>query len=120
MFGLAEQIRRHPAGIAAAVGEDQNLTGAGNHVDVHPAEDLALGSRDKDAAGADDFVHLGNRLRAVGQGCHRLGTAHAEDPGGPGDIGRGQGLGADGTVWPGRRDDIDFRHAGDPGRNHIH
>ena len=59
MLRLAQQVRRHPAGSLPAVGEHQDLAGAGDHVDAHLAEYLPLGRGHKDAAGAHDLIHRG-------------------------------------------------------------
>ena len=68
VLGLAEQVGGHPGGSAAAVGQDQDLAGAGDHVDAHLAVDLALGGGHIDVAGAHDLVHRRHALGAVGQG----------------------------------------------------
>ena len=79
VLGLAEQVGGDDAGVALAVGDDQDLAGTGHHVDGHLAEDLPLGLGHEGVAGADDLVHAGDALGAVGQGGYGLGPAHAED-----------------------------------------
>ena len=117
---LAQQIRRHPGGIGAAVGQYQHLGGPGDHVDVYPAEDLALGLRHVGVSGAHDLIHLRDGPGAVGQGGHRLGAAHLVDPGHAGDFGCGQDVGVHRPIPPGRRHHNDLPHSGDPGGNGIH
>ena len=75
MFGLAEQIHRHPFSGSAAIGQHQNLARAGNHVDAHGAEHAALGAGHIGIAGAGDLVHLGDGGCAIGQCGHGLRAA---------------------------------------------
>ena len=81
VLGLAQQVGGHPGGVAAAVGQHQDLAGACDHVDAHLAEDLPLGGGDIDVAGADDLVHRRDALGAVGQRGHGLCAAGLEDLG---------------------------------------
>ena len=120
MLGLAEQVRGHDLGVALAVGDDQNLTGPGHHVDAHLAEDLLFRLGHELVAGANDFVHLRHALGAIGQGGHRLGAAHPEDPVHPADAGGGQDIGGDLAVLPRGRDHTDLLHPRQLGRDAIH
>ena len=67
-----------PLRIGAGVGDDEDLRGAGDHVDADGPEHLALRLGDEGAAGTDDLVDARNGLRAVGERRHRLGTADAQ------------------------------------------
>ena len=81
VLGLAEQVHRDPVGRRRAVGEDEDLARAGDHVDADRAEDAPLGARDVGVAGAGDLVDGGNRLRAVGERADRLRAADREQRG---------------------------------------
>ena len=120
MLRLAQHVRRHPGRVTVPVGEHQDLAGPRDHVDAHLTEHLPLGRGHEDAAGAHDLVHRRNGLGAVGQGSHRLGTAHLENPVRPGDFRRRQGGIADGAVFVRRRHHNDFLHPGNPGGDHVH
>src|SRR5262249_61905739 len=54
-----------------AVGEDDDLGGAGDGVDADAAEDLALGLCHVGVAGADDAVHGSDGGGAAGECRHR-------------------------------------------------
>ena len=90
MLCLAEQVRRDPGRVRRAVGDDEDLAGPGDHVDIDKAEDLPLGFRDKGIAGADNLIDLRDCLRAIGQGGDGLGAAGLEDPVHPGNLRRRQ------------------------------
>ena len=79
VLGLTQQVGGHPGGVTAAVGQHQDLAGAGDHVDAHLAEDLPLGGGDIDVARADDLIHGRDGLGAVGQRSHGLCAACLED-----------------------------------------
>ena len=119
MLGLAEQVHGHPVGRRAAVGQHQDFTGAGNHVDAHGAEHPLLGAGHIGIAGAGDLVHLRNGGRAVGQGRHGLGTADGEAARDARHIGGRQ---HQGVLLAARRghDHDDFLHASHMGGNGIH
>ena len=70
MLRLTQQIRRHPGGIAAAVGHHQDLAGSGDHVDIHLTEHLSLGRGPQTLPGPT-ILSTGDALRAVGQRRHR-------------------------------------------------
>ena len=78
VFGLAEQIHRHPVMGCCAIGQHQNFTRARNHVDAHRTEHAALGSSYISVARAGDFVNGWNGLRAIGQGGYGLRTTNGE------------------------------------------
>ncbi len=56
MLGLTEQVRGHDLGLGRLVGDHRDLRGAGEEVDGHLAEQLALGLGDVGVARADDHV----------------------------------------------------------------
>ena len=88
MLGLAEQIHRHPVRRGGAIGQHQDFTGAGNHVDAHGAKDAALGCCHIGVARAGDLVHSRDGGGAIGQCRHSLratdgeGACHARHIGG--------------------------------------
>ena len=116
VLGLAEQVGGHPGGSAAAVSQDQDLAGAGDHVDAHLAVDLALGGGHIDVAGAHDLVHRRHALGAIGQGRHRLRPAGLEDAGDAGHRRRRQDGGGHPAVPAGGGDHDDLGHPRPPGR----
>ena len=120
MLGLAEEVCRHDLGVAGPVGDHQDLTGAGHHVDAHLAKDLLLGLGHELVAGAHDLVHLGHALGAVGQGGHGLGAPHPENPVHPADPGGGQDVGGDLPVLPRRGDHAQLLHPGQLGGDGVH
>ena len=73
------EIGREMARIAMPVGDDEYLTRAGDHIDIHLAEDQTFCRGDEEVARADDLVCLRNRLCSVGQGCNGLGAPDLED-----------------------------------------
>ena len=120
MLRLAEHIGGYMGGVAFAVGNDQDFTGARNHVDGHQPENLLLGLRNIRVAGADDFVHLGDAFGTVGQGSDGLGAAHLEDLIHPRDLRRRQDGRVHFAVLSRRRGHHDLRAPGDPGGNGVH
>ena len=90
VFGLAEQVHRHPVGGGAAVGDDEDFGGAGHHVDADDAEHAAFGGGDEGVARAGDFIDLRYGLGAVGEGGNRLRAADGEDFGDTRDEGGGK------------------------------
>ena len=79
MLGLGEEVGGDPVGIVVAVGDDQDLARAGDHVDADRAEHLALGGGDVGVARPDDLGDRRDRRRAVGERGDRLGAADAVD-----------------------------------------
>ena len=108
VLSLAEQVRRDPGRVRRAVGDDEDLAGPGDHVDIDKAEDLPLGFRDKGIAGANDLIDLRDRLRAISQGSDGLGAAGLEDPIHPGDLRRRQNDRRDTAAAGGGRDHDDL------------
>ena len=120
MLSLAEQVRRDPGRVRRAVGDDEDLAGPGDHVDIDKAEDLPLGFRDKGIAGANDLIDLRDRLRAISQGSDGLGAAGLEDPIHPGDLRRRQNDRRDTAAAGGGRDHDDLAAACQFSRDGIH
>jgi len=119
MLRLAEHVCSHPGRIGPAVGQDQDLAGPRDRVDVHLDEDLALGHLDPAVARTHDLVHRPDRLRSIGQGGHGLGAPDLEDPVHAAQF-HGQGhQGVEGPPPEGRHRN-DLLHPGDPGRNGGH
>ena len=116
---LGEEVHGQPLRVGAAVGDHQDLRGAGDHVDPHLAEHRPLGGGHVDVAGPDDLVDPGHRLGAIGQGRHRLGAAHGEHPVHPGQVGRGQHQLVEHAVR-GRHHHDDLAHPGHVGGNGVH
>ncbi len=85
MFGLAEQVHRHPVGRCAAIGEHEDFTRPGDHVDADLAEHTALRARHIGVPRAGDLVDRGNRGGAIRECGNRLRTADREHPVHPGD-----------------------------------
>ena len=90
MLGLRQEIGGDEARIGAAIGEDDDLGRAGDHVDADDAEHPPLGRRDIGVAGADDLVDRRDRLRAIGERGDRLRAADAIDLIDAGDARRGE------------------------------
>ncbi len=79
MFGLAEHVGGDPGGIGGVVGDDEDLTGAGEAVDIDQAEDLFFGELAPPVAGPDDFIDAFDSIGAEGEGGDGLGAADAVD-----------------------------------------
>ena len=67
VLGLRQKIGCDPIGLGCLVGDHKHLARAGQEVDGDFAKDLALGFDDIGIAGAENFLHGKNRLRAMGQ-----------------------------------------------------
>ena len=76
MLCLSEQVHGDPLWVNRPVREDQNLRGAGDHVDAHAPENLALCLGDEAVTRTDNFVDPRYGGRAVGQCRDSLGAAH--------------------------------------------
>ena len=76
MLGLGQNIRGDVARRSAR-GQDQHFRRAGGHVNRAIIGNDALRGGDVAIAGAANFVHARNRLRAVGERADRLRAAHA-------------------------------------------
>ena len=120
MFGLAEQVGGHDLRAAFAIGNHQNLTGAGHHVNAHLAKHLLLCLRHKLVAGTHNFIYLGDALRAVGQSGHRLGAPHPKHPVHPADPGRRQDVGGNLPIFPRRGHHADLLYPGQLGGDAVH
>ena len=119
MFGLRKEVHRHPLGRRRAIGDDQDLGRAGDHIDTHRAEHAALGGRHISIAGTDDFVDLRHGLGTVGQRRHRLRAADGEHPVYPGNR---RGCQYQLIFFAARRrhDHDEFTHARHLGGNRVH
>ena len=117
---LAQQVRRHMDGIALAVGNHQNFTGARDHVNGHLAKDLLLCLRHESVARSHDLVHLWDGLRAISQGSYGLGAAHFENSVHTGNAGRRQNGGVDFSVFSRRGHHDDLGTARDFCRDGVH
>ena len=120
VLGLTEHVRRHDLRVAGTVRYHQNLAGAGNHVDGHPAEYLLFGFRHIGVAGAHDFIHPGQGLGAIGKARHRLRAAHLEDAIHARDLGRRQNHRVHLAVCAGRGDHHQLGAARDFGGDAVH
>ena len=107
------------SGLPVAVGEDQHLGRAGDHVDADRAEHQPLGGRDIGVAGPDDLGDRLDRLGAVGERRHRLRAADAVDLVDAGELGRRQHQRVELAVRRRHHHD-DARHARDLGRHRVH
>ena len=119
VLSLAEQIHRHPVGRGAAIGQDQNLAWAGDHVDADRAKHAALGGGHVGIAGTGDFVDFGDGGRAVGQSCDRLCPTNGEGAADTSNIRRSQNHQIFLASW-GRNDHDDLADTGDVRRNRVH
>ncbi len=119
MFGLGKQVHGHPVRVRGAVADDENFRRAGDHIDTHPPEHLALGGGDIDVARPDDLVHRRHGGRTVRQRRHRLRAADGEHPVHPGDRRRGQHQVVELATRGGHHHD-DFIDAGNPRRQGVH
>ncbi|OPZ97488.1 MAG: hypothetical protein BWY71_01603 [Planctomycetes bacterium ADurb.Bin412] len=79
VFGLAEQVGGQPVGAGGLVSDDEDIAGAGETVDIDQAEEFLFGQLRPDAAGADNFIDLGDGIGAEGQGGDGLDAANAID-----------------------------------------
>ena len=120
MFGLAQHVGGHPGWVAASVRQHQNFRRSCDHINAHLAEHLALGSGHINVAGADDFIHGGYALGAVGHGGHRLCAAAFEDAVNARNDRRRQNVGVHLAVAPGRGHHHDLLHPGNLGGDNVH
>ena len=79
VLGLRQQVGGDPVRIGVAVGDDQHLGRAGDHVDADLAEHLALGRRHIGVARPDDLGDRRDRRGAIGERRDRLRAADAID-----------------------------------------
>ena len=120
VFRLTQEIRRRPGGGGISVRQDQNFTGAGDHINVHQAKDLSLGCGHKNTAGTHNFIHFGYAFCTVGQGGDRLGTANLKHGVRSCQPRRRQGLRTGRAVPPGRRHQNNFAYTGNFRRDYVH
>ena len=78
VFGLRKEVHRHPFRRCAAVRDDEDFRGAGDHVDADHAKHAPLGCGNIGVTGANDLVDLRHGLRPVSQRPDRLCAADAE------------------------------------------
>ena len=90
VFRLRNQIARHEIGSRGFIGEDDDLAGAGNAVDVDLAEHVFLRERDEQISRSDDLVDSPDPLDSVRQRGDRLSSAHAVNLGDPKLVAGGQ------------------------------
>ena len=119
VFGLAEQIHRHPIGRGRAIGNHQNLAWASDHVYADDAKHAALGGGNKRVAWASDFIDLRDGFGAVSQSRHGLCAANGENLGHACHISGRQNDVVAFAFGRGHNHD-DFLHARDVGRHGIH
>ena len=89
----AEEVERDPVGIRRAVGDDDDLGDAGDHVDADRAEHATLGRGDVGVARTADLVDGGHGRGAVGQRGDRLRAADGEYAGDAGKVRGGEDQG---------------------------
>ena len=90
VFRLRNQIARHEIGPRGFIGEDDDLAGTRNAVDVDLAEHVFLGECDKQISRSDDLVDSPDPLDSVRQRGDRLNSAHAVNLGDPKLVAGGQ------------------------------
>ena len=120
MLGLAQQVGGYPCGVAAAVCQHQNLGRAGNHINANLAENLALCRCNVDISGADNLVHGGHALGAVGKGGHGLCAAGFENQVNARNDSRGQNGGVHLAIAARGGGHNNLLDARDLGGNHVH
>ena len=75
---LTQQVGRNIGRVRGVVRDDQNLGRACDHVNVNRAEGELFRRRNESVARADDFIHLRNEARAVGQRRDSLRAADGD------------------------------------------
>ena len=120
MLGLAEQVGGDPRRVAGAVCQHENFRRACDHINADLTEHLPLCRGHVDIAGADDLIHGGDALGAVGEGCHGLCAARFKNQINARNDGGGQNRGVHLAVPSrgGRHDDLP--DARDLGGNDVH
>jgi hypothetical protein len=79
VLSLGEQVERQQLRVRVAVADDHQLARAGDPVDPHHSEHLALGLLDPGPARPGDHVDRLDRLGPVGECGDRLGATGAVD-----------------------------------------
>ena len=119
VFGLGEEIRGDPLGVAGAVGQDADLRGTGHLVDGDSAVDLALRGGDVGVARPGDELD-GPDAGAVGHHADGLDAADAVNLGGAGHAQGVQEGGGDGSAVAGGGAGDDLGDAGGLGQDDGH
>ena len=119
VLGLGEEIGGDPVGVRGAVGEDQHLGRAGDHVDPDLAEDPAFCRRHIGVAGPDDLGDAGDRRRPIGERRDRLRAADPVDLVDAGELGCREHQRVR-VAARRRRHHDDPRHARDLRRHGVH
>ena len=81
VLGLGKHIGCRKFRIGAFIGNNQNFTGTGNHIDANRTGDNFFGERDIDISGTGDYIYPGNRFGAIGQSRYRPGAPNFVDLG---------------------------------------
>src|SRR6185436_19009903 len=104
VLGLRHEIERDQLGIrAGARGDHHELARAGNAVDPHLADELALRLLDERVPWADDYVNRVHRLGAECQGGDGLGATHPVHLGDLAEHARGENYRIRPATWTRRR-----------------
>ena len=90
MFGLGDEVGRQKRWVSASIGYDQNLTRPGNGIDGDFSEYHPFGRSDINVSRADNLIHFGNGLCAIGHGPDSLGSSDLEYGIDPRDVRCGQ------------------------------
>ncbi len=80
VLGLRQEVQGDQLRIGVCIGDHDAFAGACGHVDRHVRGDRPLGFGHPGVARADDAIHGGHGLCAVGQRRDRLRATHAQDP----------------------------------------
>ena len=83
VLGLRQQVGRGPGRVGRVVGDHHRLGRPVEPVDAHRADHLPLGQRDEQPARADDLVHRGHGLGAVGHARRSPARRRAQTAGRP-------------------------------------
>ena len=121
MLGLGAEVERHPLRIGRVARDHHQLRGAGDSVDPHVADELALGLLDVAVSWPGDHVDRLDPLRTQRQRRNRLGAADRVDLGGAADRRRGEDHVGNGLrTGTGRRGQGDPPHTGGARRDAAH
>jgi hypothetical protein len=117
VFRLGKHIRGDINRIGGTVNDEQNLTRAGDGIDIDLAKHHTLRRRDENISRADNLIDFWNGLRAISQRRHRLRSADAKNFIHAGNV---RSRKNDVTLAPYRRGHDDLFNAGDFCRNRVH
>ena len=120
MFGLRKEIGGNETRVGKTVGEDENLTGSGHHIDAHGACHDFFGQGDIQVAGTDDDVHLRNCFGSICESRNSPGAADLVDLTHAHLTGRHEKMRVDATVTGRGSDHDDPLHTGDSCRDRTH